>query len=56
MQEGDEITNVAGPLGLPTHLEKFGTVVCVGGGIGNAPLLPIARDLKEAGNKIITIV
>ncbi|MBN1805749.1 MAG: sulfide/dihydroorotate dehydrogenase-like FAD/NAD-binding protein [Sedimentisphaerales bacterium] len=56
LQEGDEITNVAGPLGLPTHLEKFGTVVCVGGGIGNAPLLPIAKALKEIGNKIISII
>jgi ferredoxin--NADP+ reductase len=56
LQEGDEITNVAGPLGLPTHLEKFGTVVCVGGGIRNAPLLPIAKALKEEGNKIISIL
>jgi ferredoxin--NADP+ reductase len=56
LQEGDEITNVAGPLGLPTHLEKFGTVVCVGGGIGNAPLLPIAKALKEEGNNIISIL
>lgn len=56
LHEGDEITNVAGPLGLPTHLENFGTVVCVGGGIGNAPLLPIARALKTEGNKIISIL
>jgi len=56
LQEGDEITNVAGPLGLPTHLEKFGTVVCVGGGIGNAPLLPIAKALKEEGNHIVSIL
>jgi len=56
LQEGDEITNVAGPLGLPTDLENFGTVVCVGGGIGNAPLLPIAKALKEKGNKIISIL
>ena len=56
LQEGDEITNVAGPLGLPTHLEKFGTVVCVGGGIGNAPLLPIAKALKEIDNNIISIL
>jgi ferredoxin--NADP+ reductase len=56
MQEGDEIANVTGPLGKPTHVEVFGTVVCVGGGIGNAPLLPIARALKQAGNKIISIL
>ncbi len=56
LQEGDEITNIAGPLGLPTHLENFGTVVCVGGGIGNAPLLPITKALKAEGNKIISIL
>jgi ferredoxin--NADP+ reductase len=56
MQEGDEIANVTGPLGKPTHIENFGIVVCVGGGIGNAPLLPIAKALKEAGNKIISIL
>ena len=47
---------VAGPLGRPTHVEKVGTVVCVGGGIGNAPLLPIATAMKEAGNKVISIL
>jgi ferredoxin--NADP+ reductase len=56
LQQGDEIANVSGPLGRPTHVENFGTVVCVGGGIGNAPLLPIARALKKAGNKIISIL
>jgi ferredoxin--NADP+ reductase len=56
LQEGDEITNIAGPLGKPTHLENFGTVVCVGGGIGNAPLLPITKALKAEGNKIISIL
>ncbi len=56
LQQGDEIANVTGPLGKPTHIEKFGTVVCVGGGIGNAPLLPIAKALKEAGNKITSIL
>jgi len=56
MNAGDEIVNVVGPLGRPTHIENFGTVVCVGGGIGNAPLLPIARALKKAGNKVITII
>jgi ferredoxin--NADP+ reductase len=56
MQAGDQLANVVGPLGRPTHIKKFGTVVCVGGGIGNAPLLPIAKALKEAGNKIISIL
>lgn len=53
---GGELASVAGPLGTPTHIENFGTVVCVGGGIGNAPLLPIVRALKEAGNTIISIL
>jgi ferredoxin--NADP+ reductase len=56
MQQGDEIANVTGPLGKPTHIEVFGTVVCVGGGIGNAPLLPIAKALKQAGNNVISIL
>ena len=56
MQPGEKIANVVGPLGKPTHLKKFGTVVCVGGGIANAPLLPIAKALKKAGNKIISIL
>ena len=54
--KGDALGYVAGPLGQPTHIEKFGTVVCVGGGIGNAPLLPIATAMKEAGNTIISII
>lgn len=53
---GDKVENVLGPLGKPTHIEKFGTVVCVGGGIGNAPLLPIAKGMKQAGNKVISIL
>jgi len=56
MRVGGEIAVVVGPLGKPTHVEKFGTVVCVGGGIGNAPLLPIIRALKQAGNKVISII
>ena len=56
LQPGDEITTVAGPLGNPTDIEKFGTVVCVGGGIGLAPLLPIVEALKAEGNKVISIV
>jgi ferredoxin--NADP+ reductase len=56
MKVGDSVANVVGPLGKPTKIDKFGLVVCVGGGIGNAPLLPIARALKQAGNKIISIL
>jgi ferredoxin--NADP+ reductase len=56
MKVGDEFDYIAGPLGNPTHIEKLGTVVCVGGGIGNAPLLPIAIAMKKAGNKIISIL
>jgi len=56
MQAGEKIANLVGPLGKPTHIENFGTVVCVGGGIGSAPLLPIAKALKQAGNKIISIL
>jgi ferredoxin--NADP+ reductase len=53
---GDSIANLLGPLGQPTHIENFGTVVCVGGGIGVAPLHPIAKALKAAGNRVITII
>ena len=56
LKEGEQIANVAGPLGTPTHIERFGMVVCVGGGIGNAPLLPIATALKQAGNRVISIL
>jgi len=55
LPEGTEI-QVTGPLGTPTHIERWGTVVCVGGGAGIAPLLPIARALKEAGNTVISIL
>lgn len=53
---GDEIANILGPLGEPTHIENFGRVVCVGGGIGVAPLHPIAQALKEAGNHVTIII
>ena len=56
LKVGDHVENILGPLGKPTHIEKFGSVVCVGGGIGNAPLLPIATAMKQAGNKIISII
>ena len=56
LREGDQIANIAGPLGTPTHIERYGTVVCVGGGIGNAPLLPIATAMRHAGNRVISIL
>ncbi len=54
--KGDKILDLTGPLGKPTHIEKFGTVVCVGGGIGVAPVHPIAQAFKAAGNKVISIL
>jgi len=56
LKEGDSFVTVAGPLGHPTEIENYGTVVCVGGGIGIAPVFPIARALHEAGNKVISII
>jgi ferredoxin--NADP+ reductase len=53
---GDSVLDFVGPLGEPTEIEDYGTVVCVGGGVGIAPLLPIARALREAGNRIIGII
>jgi ferredoxin--NADP+ reductase len=53
---GDNLPVLVGPLGKPTHIEKFGKVVCVGGGIGVAPLHPIAQALKAAGNEVTTII
>jgi NAD(P)H-flavin reductase len=55
MSEGDPI-QVVGPLGKATHIENFGTCVCIGGGAGIAPMLPIARALKAAGNKVVSIL
>ncbi|MBN2013700.1 MAG: sulfide/dihydroorotate dehydrogenase-like FAD/NAD-binding protein [Candidatus Altiarchaeota archaeon] len=56
MVEGDKILNLIGPLGNPSEMEDFGTVVCIGGGVGVAPLYPIARALKESGNTVISII
>jgi ferredoxin--NADP+ reductase len=56
MKAGDSLQNLVGPLGLASDIEKFGTVVMVGGGVGIAPVYPIARSLKQAGNKIISII
>jgi glutamate synthase (NADPH) small chain len=53
---GDVVMDVVGPLGKPSHIEKLGTVVCVGGGVGVAPVYPIAKALYNAGNKVISII
>jgi ferredoxin--NADP+ reductase len=55
-EPGDPVENILGPLGNPTHIEKFGTVVCVGGGIGVAPLFPIVQAMKAAGNTVKVIM
>jgi ferredoxin--NADP+ reductase len=55
-EPGEYIENILGPLGNPTHIEKFGTVVCVGGGIGVAPLFPIVQAMKAAGNTVKVII
>lgn len=56
LNEGDTILDIVGPLGKATHIEKFGTVVCAGGGVGVAPMLPIMKAMREAGNKVISIL
>ena len=56
LNEGDYITDVVGPLGKATHIDNFGTVVCAGGGVGVAPMLPIIQSLKAAGNRVISVL
>jgi NAD(P)H-flavin reductase len=56
LNEGDYIHDVVGPLGHPTHIEKVGTVLACGGGVGVAPLLPIVQAMKEAGNRVVSIL
>ena len=56
LEVGDEITDVVGPLGQATHLENVGTVLCAGGGVGVAPLLPIVEGLKKVGNRVVTVL
>ena len=53
---GDSIRDLAGPLGKPSEIREFGTVLCVGGGVGIAPIFPIARAMKESGNKVISVI
>jgi ferredoxin--NADP+ reductase len=56
LKEGDSILNLVGPLGLASEIKNHGTVICVGGGVGIAPIHPIARELKKAGNEVISII
>lgn len=56
LNKGDYVTDVVGPLGNPTHIEKFGTVICAGGGVGVAPMLPIIKALKAAGNRVLSVL
>ena len=56
LKAGDEIMDLIGPLGKPSEIEKYGTVVCIGGGVGTPEIYPVARALKEKGNKVISIV
>ncbi len=56
LNEGDMIADVVGPLGNPTHIENFGTVICAGGGVGVAPMLPIIQALKAAGNRVLSVL
>lgn len=56
LEPGDCLTDVVGPLGQATHIANFGTVVCCGGGVGVAPLLPIIKAMKEAGNRVISVL
>jgi ferredoxin--NADP+ reductase len=56
LDAGSEVMDIIGPLGRPTHVEKLGRVLCVGGGVGTAEIYPVAKALKEGGNEIISII
>lgn len=56
LEPGEYLTDVVGPLGKATHIEKYGTVVCCGGGVGVAPLLPIIKAMKDAGNRVVSVL
>ena len=56
LNEGDEIVDIVGPLGTPSHIENYGTIICAGGGIGIAAILPILTALKQAGNRVISVL
>ena len=56
LNEGDYVADIVGPLGNPTHIENYGTVVCAGGGLGVAPMLPIIQALRKAGNRVLSVM
>lgn len=56
LKAGDEIVDLIGPLGKPSEIERYGTVVCIGGGVGTPEIYPVARALRQAGNKVISII
>ncbi len=56
LNEGDSVLDIVGPLGTPSHIENYGTVICAGGGIGIAAILPILTELKKAGNRVISVL
>lgn len=56
LEPGDSLTDVVGPLGQATHIENYGTVLCCGGGVGVAPLLPIIKAMKQAGNRVVSVL
>ncbi|MGA2506685.1 MAG: sulfide/dihydroorotate dehydrogenase-like FAD/NAD-binding protein [Chitinispirillaceae bacterium] len=56
LEQGDTILDLVGPLGRPTHIEKFGRCICIGGGVGVAPLYPIVCGLRDAGNRITSVI
>ena len=56
MEVGDELHDIVGPLGSPTDIRNYGTVVCAGGGVGTAPMLPIIKALKKAGNRVLSVI
>ncbi len=56
LNTGDCLTDVVGPLGQATHIERYGTVLCAGGGVGTAPMLPIIKALKAAGNRVVSVL
>lgn len=56
LEAGEYITDMVGPLGKATHIENFGTVICAGGGVGVAPMLPIIEAMKKAGNRVISVI
>ncbi|MDU1903545.1 MAG: sulfide/dihydroorotate dehydrogenase-like FAD/NAD-binding protein [Dysgonomonas sp.] len=56
LEVGDYITDLVGPLGRATHIENYGTVICAGGGVGIAPMLPIIEAMKKAGNKVVSVL